>query len=78
MLTTSFFEELLFFSVAVLLDLISMVSQICTRSNFLKNSNGQAPEVNSEDELSVLHSAPQWAHNSEAPTWVLFIVRVAN
>lgn len=45
MLITSFFEELLFLSVAVLLDLISMVSQIYPRSSFFKNSNGQAPKL---------------------------------
>lgn len=45
MLITSFFEELLFLSVAVLLDLISTVSQIYPRRSFFKNSNGQAPKL---------------------------------
>ena len=36
-----------------------MVSQIRIMNSFSKNSSGQAPEVNSKDELSILNSAPQ-------------------
>ena len=36
-----------------------MVSQIRIMNSFSKNSSGQAPEVNSKDELSILNSASQ-------------------
>lgn len=48
------------FFVAAFWGLISVVSQIRIMNSFSKNSSGQAPEVNSKDELSILNSAPQW------------------
>lgn len=44
---------------AAFLGLISMVSQIRIIISLSEKSSGQAPEVNSKDELSVLNAAPQ-------------------